>query len=201
MTVRSIPARFALFTSPLLTRSDNASADDQNQKQMERKRRVLRIAAVTAVTLSAATQGMIIGYLWWTSDPRLSCDRLLYWGEWISCLHGRSHPYITTTELALFVWLIGGIAMFLGRLLPIYLSAVLPGAAMSGFIWIMIKFWNESFKAFAPFGEVGLAGILAYSIVVFILALFLLGPVAEGWLWGLGARVARVEPSEVHVFD
>jgi hypothetical protein len=64
------------------------------------KRKLLRIAALGVVLISLAIQIMVIGDLWWDFDPRRSCDRLLYWDEWIACLHGTSHMYILSAEVA-----------------------------------------------------------------------------------------------------
>jgi hypothetical protein len=57
----------------------------------DNKGKALHVAARGLVLASIAAQMWGIASTWWTSDPRVSCDRLLYWGEWIDCLHGKSH--------------------------------------------------------------------------------------------------------------
>lgn len=155
------------------------------------RRKMLRIAAVAIVLISVATQTLLIANSWWDFDPRLTCDRLPYWQEWIECLHGESHLYIQMAELAVGSWLIAGVATLLGRFLPPYISAIVPGCVAVGFIWFMNRYWHEAVTPYAPFGQPTLSNVFAFTIVCGALATYLVGPVAGAWLLGLYARTGR----------
>src|SRR5947209_1401979 len=88
------------------------------------KGRVLRILGKIIVWISLVTQIVVIAIFWWQFDPRTSCDRLIYWGEWIKCMHGQSHIYVVFAEMAVSAWLAAGVGMLLARFLPVYASAI-----------------------------------------------------------------------------
>jgi hypothetical protein len=154
------------------------------------KRNGLRIAAGGVVLTSVAAQALILVYFWWDFDPRLSCDRLLYWNEWITCLHGTSHLYILTAESAVAVWVVAGIGTALGRFLPPYISILLPVGMAVVLILYLIGYWQLDFR---PRAEPILSvwDIFNFSVTAGALAVFLVGPVAGAWLWGLFSRRHR----------
>jgi hypothetical protein len=156
------------------------------------KRKPLRLTAGAVVVISVAIQTLLIALSWWDFDPRLSCDRLLYWGEWIECLHGTSHQYILTIEFAVSTWIVGGVAMLLGRFLPPYISVLPPAAAVVESILLMIDVWHTALMPYWPFGEPTLRDIFDFAIVAGALAVFLVGPVTGAWLFGLSARASRL---------
>src|SRR5262245_9495227 len=91
------------------------------------KRKLLRIGGRAVVLVSVAVQILFVTGAWWHFDPRLTCDRLPYWGEWLTCMHGMSHLHIVVAEFAIGTWLLAGLALLLGRYLPPYISIVVPG--------------------------------------------------------------------------
>jgi hypothetical protein len=166
--------------------------------QLQRRTRVtvarckaLRILAGAILLISVATQIVLIVYYWWNFDPRVSCDRLSGWGEWIVCLHGISHLHILAAEQAVGSWLVAGIAMLLGRFLSPYISIVVPGGAAATFIWFMIDYWHDAVTPYAHFGVPTVWHVTVFTITISTLAAHLLGPVAGAWLWGLCARADR----------
>jgi hypothetical protein len=155
------------------------------------KRKALRTAAVAIVIVSIVTQALLIAYYWWNFDPRVSCDRLPHWGEWIACLHGISHLYILTAEQAVGSWLIAGVAMLLGRFVPPYISAIVPGGIAVVFVWFLIDHWHETVTPYAHFGVPTVWHVTAFATVAAVIAVLLVAPVAGGWLLGLCARTSR----------
>jgi hypothetical protein len=154
------------------------------------KRSALRNAARILVLASLVGQAVIIGYSGWEADPRLSCERLPYWGEWIDCLHGRSHDYVTNTEAAICVWLVAGVAMLFGRHLPAYISVLVPGVVCAGFVSWMAETWRASVMPYAVFGRPELWDIL-FAKFVGEAAIFVVCPVIAAWLLGWHARRER----------
>jgi hypothetical protein len=160
------------------------------------KRKALRLAARGLVLVSIATQLLIIANDWWDSDPRVSCDRLPYWNEWIACLHGKSHSYVPMAEFAVGIWIVAGIAMLLGRFLPPYISGIVPASVAVVLILLMIGHWDEAVIPYAPFGQPTLWDILRFTMTSGAFAAYLVGPVAGAWLLGVYAR-ARHRPLRV----
>jgi hypothetical protein len=154
------------------------------------KRSGLRIAAGAIALTSVATQVLLLVYYWWDFDLRLSCDRLLYWNEWIACLHGTSHLHVLTAEFAIAVWVVAGIGMTLGRFLPPYISILLPVSVAVVLILYLIGYWQQDFR---PRAEpiLSVRDIFNFSVTAGALAVFLVGPVAGAWLWGLFSRRHR----------
>lgn len=155
------------------------------------KRKALHIAAVVICLFSIAVQALLIAYYWWNFDPRTSCDRLPYWGEWITCLHGRSHIHIVVVEMAISSWLIGGIAMLLGRFLPPYISIFVPGAVTAALTSFAISYWHETVMPYAYFGTPTFWYVFEFIIEIGTVGIQVLGPVAGAWLLGLCARARR----------
>ena len=155
------------------------------------KRKVLRAAAATIVLLSIAVQASLIAYYWWNFDPRTSCDRLPHWGEWITCMHGISHLHIVIAEIAISSWLVGGIAMLLGRFLPPYISILVPGAVTTPLISYATSYWHETVMPYADFGTPTFWSIFRFTIEIGAAGIQVLGPVAGAWLLGLSAARRR----------
>jgi hypothetical protein len=154
------------------------------------KRWKLRIAACALALTALVVQVPVIIALWWNFDPRLSCHRLLYWNEWITCLHGQSHLHILTTELAVAIWTIAGVGMALGRFLPWHISMLVPVGIAVALTWFLIDHWHQDFR---PRTDPILSGrdIFNFSVLAGGLASFLVGPVAGAWLWGFCGRGRR----------
>jgi hypothetical protein len=131
---------------------------------------------------------LLITLNWWQFDSRLSCDRLPYWGEWIECLHGTSHLYIPMAEIAVGSWFVGGAAMLLGRFLPRYISVIVPARVAIAFIGFIVGYWYTAITPYRPFGEPIPWDIFRFAIIAGVLAVYLMGPVAGAWLFGLSAR-------------
>jgi hypothetical protein len=150
-----------------------------------------RIAAVTAAVISAATRTMVIFSEWWNFDSRLSCDRLLYWGEWIACLHGQSHLYITSTELAAGIWLIAALTFLLTRSVSPYFAIVFPALVTASLVAYGINYWHKSFIPFTAVGGPSSWEIFMFAKMVAGIVIYLVGPLVAGWLLGLYARAQR----------
>src|SRR5829696_10586788 len=103
----------------------------------------LRTASRAIWTVSVATQLLTVAYYWWNFDPRLSCDRLPYWTEWLNCLHAPFHTDVIISEVAIGVLLIAGLTVLLGRYLPAYVSVLLPLICAIAAIWAVMKQWQE----------------------------------------------------------
>lgn len=146
-----------------------------------------RIAAYALALVSLAFQVPSIVFLWWNFDKRLSCDRLLYWNEWIACLHGQSHLHILALEFAVAVWAIAGVGMALGRFLPWYISIFIPAGMAVASIWILVGHWHEDFR---PRTDPVLSSqdILNFSSTAGAVAIFFVGPVVAAWVVGLCGR-------------
>jgi hypothetical protein len=151
----------------------------------------LRISAIGILLISAVVQLMIVGQYWADFDSRLSCDRLKYWDEWISCLHGQSHLHIVFTEVFVGTWLIAGVGALLGRRLSPYISVVLPGAMLVGVLWWVLDFWQDSVLVLLPFSQPGPAELLVLGTVAGAVAACLTGPARGAWLLGLRRRGNR----------
>ena len=164
------------------------NTDTTRTRTIESKRSALRTAARVLVIVSLVGQAVIIGYSWWEADPRVSCERLPHWGEWIECLHGRSHDYVTNTEAAICIWLVAGVAMLFGRYLPAYVSVLVPGVACAGFVSWMVSTWRTAVMPYAVFGEPELRDVLLFAKLVGELTIYVLFPVIAAWLLGWHAR-------------
>jgi len=143
------------------------------------------------LVVSAVTQLLAVAYYWSDFDPRLSCDRLLYWGEWLDCLHATpSHIHVIIFEFAIGFWVIAGLAALLGRYLPAYVSVLLPLILAIGTIWLMIK-QVQGYTYL--YGELTASNFLFSIFTTITLLIFVAGPATGGWLTGLRRRMLRHE--------
>ena len=141
----------------------------------------LRLAAVVVVAAAVTIEVLSLAVDWWRSDPRLSCERLLYWDEWIECMHNSGHLYIPDLEILAVSWPVAGVAMLLGRFAPWYVSLVLPaGAAGILVVSILVTGSNQLFL-----GSSVLSALLAAG--------FLCGPTIGACFYGMSARARRTE--------
>jgi hypothetical protein len=154
-------------------------------------RKVLHAAGATIVFSSIAVQAWLLAFYWWNFDPRTSCDRLPYWGEWITCLQGISHLHIVITEMAISSWLVAGIAMLPGRFLPPYISILGPGAIGAALISYAMSYWHETVTPYADFDTPTFWSVFRFAIEIGAVGIQVLAPVAGAWLLGLSARVRR----------
>jgi hypothetical protein len=152
------------------------------------KRRTLRIAALVLVAVAAVLHITLIAYTLWNFDPNVSCDRLLYWSEWFDCMHGRSHAYVWTIELALSSWIIAGVAMLAGRRLPPYVSVLVPGSIAILIGWFLTDYWRKTVVPYAPFAQTTIWDAFGFMTMAALLVIFLAGPAAGTWLLGLCRR-------------
>jgi hypothetical protein len=157
----------------------------------ERKQQIIRILAYAIALLAAAKQAIDIGSAWWDFDPRLSCDRLRQWSEWIVCLHGESHLYITSIEVAVGSWLLASLTYLLARSVSPYFSLLFPGLVAASLVAFLVQYWHDRFIPFIPLGEPSLWDLFQFAILTAELTASLVGPLAAGWLLGLYARAQR----------
>lgn len=152
------------------------------------QRKPLRSVAKALVVISILTQVAVVAYACWDFDPRLSCDRLLHWDEWIDCLHGKSHEYVLAAENAVGSWVIAGVALLLARLLPAYVSMVAPGLVL---IWIASSIADQIFLDIDLRGSPTAKEILVFMMSTAKLVIFMVGPVLGAWLLGVDDRARR----------
>lgn len=132
-----------------------------------------------------------IVHAWYDFDPRLSCDRLAQWGEWISCLHGRSHAYLMMIEVAVASWTIAVLALLLTRFRSTYILAIVPLAAIGFFIFGSVIYWNKFVVPYASFGRASSSQIIGFTIVECLMLLYMGSPLVGACLLGLHARRKR----------
>jgi hypothetical protein len=158
-----------------------------------------RIAALVLLAVAAVLHIIVIAYTLWNFDPNVSCDRLLYWTEWLECMHGESHAYVWTTEIALSSWVIAGVAMLAGRRLRPYVSVLVPGSIVILIGWFLTDYWRETVVAYAPFGQTTIWNAFAFMGTAVQIVVFCAGPAAGAWLLGLCRRYKL--PEVATVFD
>lgn len=154
-----------------------------------------RIVSWSVLLVSLVIQALSITYRWWDFDPRLSCERLVRWDEWISCMHSHSHLYVSYFELAVGAWLAAGIAASAARMLPPYISVIAPGGVIALWFWEMTNYWNEDVVPYAiihyPFEVPTPTIVLSFAVTAGYLAAYMVAPVAAAWLLGFQARTRR----------
>jgi hypothetical protein len=106
-------------------------------------------------------------------------------------MHGISHLHIVIAEIAISSWLVGGIAMLLGRFLPPYISILVPGAVTTPLISYATSYWHETVMPYADFGTPTFWSIFRFTIEIGAAGIQVLGPVAGAWLLGLSAARRR----------
>jgi hypothetical protein len=153
----------------------------------------LRVVSGCILVISFVIQGLVLTNLWLGLgfDSRISCERLIRWDEWISCMHGMSHLHIIASEIAVGSWLIAGAAAFAGRSFPPYISLVVPGSMAAICLWWMIDHWNANVVPHAPFGVPTAQEVFITAVATGILAVYLAGPAAGAWLLGFLTRAQR----------
>src|SRR5262245_36509094 len=155
-----------------------------------RKRGALWAAALIIALISAALQIAIVAGLWSQFDSRLACNRMLYWGEWLACMHGRSHLHIIYTEVSVATWAIAGIVGTLGRFLPSYISFIFPAGMAVALALVLVGFWHERYRpGTAP--TLSFSDILDFTLAVGAVALISLGPSVSSRLLVLHVRTVR----------
>jgi hypothetical protein len=149
---------------------------------------IFRVISGCILVVSLVLQGLFITNLWLGFDSRVSCERLIRWDEWISCMHGMSHLHVIAAEIAVGSWLVAGAAAFAARSLPPYISLVFPGIMAALCLWWMMIYWNGNVVAYAHFGVPTAQQILVFAIVTGLGTLYLAGPAAGAWLLGFLTR-------------
>lgn len=165
-------------------RPDASEPRSVNANALRTTARVLALAAVV-------TQVLQTTYLWWNFDPHLSCERLLYWGEWLDCLHGRSHAYVVNAEDAILIWMVAGLAMLFARFVPVYASIVVPGVACVGFVALVLDAWRTGVMPYAVFGRPELWDVLLFGKSAGLAMIEVMCPIIAGWLFGFNGRRER----------
>jgi hypothetical protein len=151
----------------------------------------LRVISGCILVLSLVLQSLFITNLWLGFDSRVSCERLIRWDEWISCMHGMSHLYVIASEIAVGSWLVAVAAAFAARSLPPYISLVFPGSMAAICLWWMIQHWNANVVPRAPFGAPTAQQVYIFAVASGLMAVYLAGPAAGAWLLGFLARARR----------
>jgi hypothetical protein len=162
-----------------------------------RKRGVRWVAAVTIALIAAAVQIALFVVLWSQFDSRLSCERTIYWNEWLACMHGQSHVHIVFAELFIAAWATAGIAGTLGRFLPPYVSFVFPVGIATALALLLIAYWHE----WSKLRTVSLSDILYFTINAGLFGLVSLGPSVSAWLLALHKRTDHAQPQVSTVFE
>src|SRR5215510_347259 len=156
----------------------------------DRKRGVLWAAAFIVAVVAAALQIAIVVGLWLQFDSRLSCDRTIYWNEWLACMHGQSHMHIILTELSVATWAVAGIVGTLGRFLPPYISFIFPAGMAIALASVLVGFWHEWYRPrTAP--TLSFSDILNFILAASAVALISVGPSVSAWFLGLHKRTGR----------
>lgn len=150
-----------------------------------------RVVSWAILIVSLVIQGLFITYYWLDFDPRVSCERLMRWDEWISCMHGKSHLYIVSSEMAVGAWFAAGAAALVGRILPPYISITVPAGVAALCFWFLIRYWNESVAPHASFGVPSPKEVFVFAVATGLVAAYMAGPAAGAWLLGLRARARR----------
>jgi hypothetical protein len=168
----------------------NEGADGKGRKPDR-----FRAVGVALILLAFAMHIPTIAYYRWNFDPRLSCDRLPGWGEWISCIHGSSHLHVTMTEIAIGCWILAAVGWLSARSVPFTISVIVPITVTGLLAWAMILVWRESVTSYMPFGESTLSQRIIFTINVSLLVVYTVFPVAGAWLLGVIARRTRQYPN------
>jgi len=160
---------------------------------MKRPRSTSRLVAYGLAAIGLIIQLGTVVYAWWDADPRITCDRLPGWREWISCVHGVSHTHVWLFEVSVGVWVLSWLALITGRRFPSYVSALLPLVMVGFFAVGAILYWSNTVVPYMTFGEVTYQQLLDFAIVqAFVFAILVL-PVFGSWLVGfLDRRQAGV---------
>jgi hypothetical protein len=165
-----------------------------------RKRGLLWVAALIVALISAALHIAVFIGFWSEFDSRLSCERTIYWNEWLACMHGQSHQHVVFAEVSVAIWAVAGIVRTLGRFLPPYISFILPAGMATALAWILIRYWHEWFRPrTAP--TLSLSDILNFTLIAGAVALISLGPSVSAWLLALHKRKDRARPQLSTVFE
>lgn len=156
----------------------------------------MRVTGWLLVAAALLVQVLAIAEAWYDFDPRLSCDRLPHWGEWFSCLHGTSHPHIILIDIAALAWAAAGLTMLLGRILPSFVSAVVPILLTLVLVLGAILHWTEVINPHVAYDDLTLEVSVLREKIAFAIrtalefACFVL-PAAGTWLLGLRGRHAE----------
>jgi hypothetical protein len=155
-----------------------------------RKRGALWVAALIVALIPAALQIAILVGLWLQFDSRLSCDRMIYWNEWLDCMHGQSHLHIVFAEVSVASWAVAGVVGTVGRFLPPYISFIFPAGMAVALALVLVGFWHEWYRPrTAP--TLSFSDILNFTLAAGAVALISLGPSVSAWLLGLHKRTGR----------
>jgi hypothetical protein len=164
------------------------------------KRGVLWVAALIVALISAALQIVMVAGVWSQFDSRLSCDRMISWGEWLDCMHGQSHQHILAAEVSLATWAIAGIVGALARYLAPCISFILPAGMVIVLALLLIRYWPEwSRRRTAP--TLSFSDVLNFTLMAGGVMLVLLGPSVSAWLLGFHKRGDRARPQLSTVFE
>jgi hypothetical protein len=151
----------------------------------------LRRVGIVLIVAALTIQVFEIGKYWWQADPRVICARLHYWRDWLDCVHGKSHLYVSVTETAFATWLFAALSWFLGKILPHWISVILPIFAIVALGWVIIGQWYEVVMPYAHFGRPELDDVLAFALSESRLIPFFVAPPLGTWLCAVAARKRR----------
>jgi hypothetical protein len=150
----------------------------------DRKRRTLRIAAAAVALICLVLQVYLVGTVWLSFDPGVTCGRQLSWGDWIECLQ-ETHSHVQLAELAFGTWAVAAVGLILGRFLPPYVSMLIPIGAAALVTLGLTEYWRNEF------GIENDENIVMASTGTLTSGAVVVGPVVAGWLWGLCNRGRR----------
>jgi hypothetical protein len=152
---------------------------------MKRLRSNCQYAGYSLAVIALIFQLLAIIVAWWNSDPRITCDRLPGWREWVSCLHGLSHLHVWFIEASVAAWAIAGLALVSGRRFPSYVSALLPLMMAGFFAFGTGLYWKNNVVPYMNFGEATHQQLVDFAVVEGLVLVILVFPVVGSWLLGL----------------
>jgi hypothetical protein len=156
----------------------------------------LAVAGWLLVAIALLVQALAIGFAWSDFDPRLTCDRLQDWSEWIDCLHGTSHPHIGHMELAAAGWIGAGLTALLGRFLPPFASAIVPLLLAAFVVFRVVEAWDNAIIPQLAYDDLTLEASVFWQQTNFAIIwardfISLVLPAAGAWLLATHARRMR----------
>jgi hypothetical protein len=151
------------------------------------KRRTLRIAAAVVALICLACQIFAVSSLWLSSDPGIVCGHQLSWSDWLDCLH-ETRGHVAIAEFAIVIWIIAGVSLVAGWLLPPYISLLLPIGVVAVVTFGLTEYWHNEFGIESN-GNIFIASTGALTTGV--AGVVVVAPIVAGWLWGFCNRGRR----------
>jgi hypothetical protein len=88
---------------------------------------------------------------------------------------------------------LAGLALILGRRLPVYVSALMPLIMAGIFMYGTSQYWKNRFTPYLVWGEATREQLIAFALTEALVITIFLCPVIGVWLLGLDGRQKRAE--------